>query len=169
MKGTTTARTHKDVLRIRRAVGRDLPELIALENRVFSGDRLSARQWKRHLASDSTHILVARSAGTLLGASVVFFRRDSRVARLYSLATLPEARGRGIGDRLVAAAEQLARARHCRALRLEVRRDNPAAQRLYLQRGYRMIGDHLAYYEDGEDALRYEKSLSDIGSDQSPR
>lgn len=159
MKGSTTTVTAGNTLRIRRAVTGDLAELIALENRVFSGDRLSARQWKQHLASETARIFVARSQGILLGASVVFFRRNSTVARLYSLATLPEARGKGIGERLVAAVEQLARRRRCRTLRLEVRRDNRAAQRLYLRRGYRVIGERLAYYEDGEDALRYEKPL----------
>jgi ribosomal protein S18 acetylase RimI-like enzyme len=116
-----------DTLRIRRAVIGDLPELIALENRVFNGDRLSARQWKQHLASDTARVFVARKHGVLHGASVAFFRSNSTVARLYSLATLPEARGQGIGERLVVAVEQLARRRHCRKLRLEVRRDNPIA------------------------------------------
>ncbi|MGB0132655.1 GNAT family N-acetyltransferase [Dokdonella sp.] len=168
MTDTPTARPDESTLRIRRAVSVDLPELIALENRVFSGDRLSARQWSQHLASDTARIFVARSQSTLLGASVVFFRRNSSVARLYSLATLPEARGRGIGDRLVAAVEQLSRRRQCRALRLEVRSDNAAAQRLYLQRGYRLIGERLAYYEDGVDALRFEKLLSGKPSQDLP-
>lgn len=145
--------------RIRRAVSSDLPGLVALEYRVFAGDRLQARQWRRHLDSDSARILVARQHGSLLGASVVFFRRNSRVARLYSLATLPEARGGGIGGRLVAAVEQLARRRQCDTLRLEVRRDNLAAQRLYEARDYHPTGERKAYYEDGMDALRYEKVL----------
>ncbi|MEZ5460421.1 GNAT family N-acetyltransferase [Dokdonella sp.] len=156
----TSTHPDKDTVRIRRAVRGDLAELIALENRVFSGDRLSARQWNRHLASDTARVLVARSHGMLLGASVVFFRSNSSIARLYSLATVPEARGRGIGERLVAASEQLARRRHCRSIRLEVRRDNSSAQRLYERRGYLRIGERPRYYEDGETALRYGKVLS---------
>lgn len=159
MKSAATPRIDKNAVRIRRAVSGDLSELVAMENRVFKGDRLSPRQWNQHLASDTAHVFVARSHGVLLGASVVFFRRNSRVARLYSLATLPEARGRGIGEHLVAAVEQLARRRHCGKLRLEVRRDNHAAQRLYLRRGYQLIGERAAYYEDGEDALRLELAL----------
>lgn len=160
MRETSAPSLNSNALRIRRAVGGDLPDLVALENRVFSGDRLSARQWSQHLASESARIFVARSQGILLGVSVVFFRRNSTVARLYSLATLPEARGRGIGDGLVTAVEQLARRRHCDKLRLEVRNDNLAAQRLYARRDYKLIGERTAYYEDGENALRYEKTLS---------
>ena len=159
MNDEATARIDKNEVRIRRAVSGDLPELIRLENRVFKTDRLSPRQWKLHLASDTARIFVARSQGVLLGAAAVFFRRNSGVARLYSLATLPEARGRGIGEHLVAAVEQLARRRGCDRLRLEVRRDNRAAQRLYVRRDYKPLGERIAYYEDGADALRYEKAL----------
>ena len=37
--------------------------------------------------------------------------------------------------------------------------DNPAAQRLYERKGYRRFGLKSGYYEDGADALRYEKAL----------
>lgn len=159
MKSPSIPATAMQAPRIRRAVEGDLQDLVALENRVFDGDRLSPRQWKRHLASASASILVAVAQGALLGASVVFFRRNSTLARLYSLATSPEARGCGIGERLVAAVEQLARRRRCNRLRLEVRRDNSAAQRLYLRRGYQPIGESAGYYEDGEGAFHYEKEL----------
>ncbi|EIM03355.1 acetyltransferase [Rhodanobacter sp. 115] len=66
-----------------------------------------------------------------LGTAVVFFRKGSKVARLYSLASKPDARGKGVGTSLVEAAEAAARRRRCHALRLEVRTDNLAAIRLY--------------------------------------
>jgi ribosomal protein S18 acetylase RimI-like enzyme len=40
-----------------------------------------------------------------------------------------------------------------------VRQDNLAAQRLYERHGYRRIASVVAYYEDGADAWRYEKTL----------
>jgi ribosomal-protein-alanine acetyltransferase len=148
-------------LRIRRAVDIDLPALVALENRIFTSDRLSARQWNQHLASDSARVLVASVDRELVGAAVLFFRRGNDIARLYSLAIAPAMRGRGIGDALLETAESAALARRCRRVRLEVRRENPAARRLYERRGYRLIGERIGYYEDGEDALRYEKTLAD--------
>ena len=87
----------------------------------------------------------------------------STLARLYSIATAPAARGRGLGATLLAAAEDAARARNCRALRLEVRVDNTAAIALYERAGYRRIGRYREYYEDGEDAWRYEKALMSAG------
>jgi ribosomal protein S18 acetylase RimI-like enzyme len=90
----------------------------------------------------------------------VFLRRCSTIARLYSIAVDPVARGSGLGAALLAAAERAARRRGVRRLRLEVRQDNPAAIALYETRGYRRIGARAAYYEDGADAWRYERALA---------
>jgi ribosomal protein S18 acetylase RimI-like enzyme len=145
--------------RIRRAVAADLEALVALEHRSFSHDRLSRAQYRRHLASDSALVLVANGGRHLYGSAVLFFRRGTRVARLYSLATASEARGHGLGTALLDAAETAARRRRCRCLRLEVRTDNVAAIRLYERHGYTRTGRRTGYYEDGSDAWRYEKPL----------
>jgi ribosomal-protein-alanine acetyltransferase len=137
-----------------------LPALIALENRVFTADRLSARQWRHHLRNASSGVLVAERDGAIAGAAVVFFHALHRIARLYSIAVTPEARGIGLGEMLLAAVEKLARQRGSAAMRLEVRTDNAAAQRLYERRGYRRFGVRCGYYEDGADALRYEKAFA---------
>lgn len=144
---------------IRRATIDDLAALVALENATFAIERMSARQLRRHLESVSAEVLVATREREVIGAAVLFFRRASRVARLYSIAVAAAARGSGVGEGLLAAAEQSARRRGSRALRLEVRRDNAGAQRLYERRGYHDFGVHRAYYEDGHDARRYEKRL----------
>lgn len=145
---------------VRRAVAADLDELVALEQRSFSSDRLSRAQYRRHLGSDSALVLVASANHHLfLGSAVLFFRKRSTVARLYSLATQPEARGKGVGAALLEAAAVTARRRGSRALRLEVRTDNAAAIGLYERHGFRRIGRYAYYYEDGADAWRYEKTL----------
>lgn len=146
-------------VRVRRAEPSELDDVHALELVAFDSDRMSREQYRRHLDSDSALVLVANARRRFLGTAVVFFRRGSRVARLYSLASRPDARGMGVGSALLAASEAAARRRRCRALRLEVRVDNAAAISLYQQRGYRPLGRHRAYYEDGSDALRYEKML----------
>ena len=142
---------------VRRARRGDLDALVALEQASFAGDRMSARQWRRHLASPRAIVVVAVERGALLGAAVGFLHAAHDIARLYSLATSAAARGRGVGDRLVAAIERAARESGRQRVRLEVREDNAAAQRLYERRGYQPIGRRVAYYDDGEDALRFEK------------
>ena len=146
--------------RVRRAAASDLDDLIDLEQRSFSSDRLSRAQYRRHLDSDSALVLVASANHHLfLGSAVLFFRKRSAVARLYSLATRPEARGQGVGAALLEAAAVTARRRGSRALRLEVRTDNAAAIGLYERHGFRRIGRYARYYGDGTDAWRYEKTL----------
>ena len=146
---------------VRAATPADLEALVALELRAFSGDRMSRAQYRRHLASAGAAVLVADAPGEeLLGSALVFFRKGSARARLYSIATAPAARGRGIGMQRLAAAEAAARDRGCRALRLEVRVDNAVAIALYERVGYRRIGRYADYYEDGADAWRYEKCLA---------
>jgi [ribosomal protein S18]-alanine N-acetyltransferase len=148
-----------EALGVRHAVPADVAGLIELENASFSSDRLSPRQWRRHLASDRACILVIPAQRKMCAAAVVFFRSNSRIARLYSLAVSASARGRGLGERLLSACETESRQRGCSHLRLEVRADNMAALRLYDRRGYKLFGRHDGYYADGEDALRYETLL----------
>ncbi len=148
-------------VRVRRADPSDLDDLVALEQRAFSTDRMSRDQYRRHLDSDSAEILLAGAGQhTCLGSVVLFFRTGSTVARVYSLATQPEARGQGVGTALLRAAVAAARRRGCRVLRLEVRADNAAAIALYERLGYRRIGSYGHYYQDGVDALRYELALA---------
>lgn len=136
----------------------DLDDLVALEQRTFDNDRMSREQYRRHLDSTTARVLVASANHRkFLGTAVVFFRKRSHVARLYSLASQPEARGKGIGTALVEAAEAAARQRKCHALRLEVRADNTLAIAFYQRLGYQRIGLLKAYYEDGADGWRYEK------------
>ncbi|MGX1099553.1 ribosomal-protein-alanine N-acetyltransferase [Amorphus sp. MBR-141] len=148
------------VAAIRRAVPADVPRLVALENAVFASDRLSQRSLRTLIARPSASVLVAESAGRLVGALVVLYRRSSRLARLYSLSVAPGMRGAGLGGLLLAAAEDDARGRGAGAMRLEVRSDNAGAIALYRRHGYRHIGNRESYYADGGDALRFGKTLS---------
>src|SRR5581483_4060300 len=79
---------------------------------------------------------------------------------LYSIAVAPHMGGRGLGAMLLKAAEDAALARDCRSIRLEVHETNAAAISRYRKSGYRQFGRHARYYEDGGDALRFEKRLA---------
>jgi len=147
-------------VRVRRAEVSDLDDVVALEESSFAQDRLSRAQYRKHLDSETALVLVASANHRrFLGTAVVFFRKGTTVARLYSLATQPAAQGKGVGSALIEASEVSARQRGCRSLRLEVRKDNGVAIRLYERLGYEKIGEYAAYYADGTDALRFEKQL----------
>lgn len=137
----------------------DLDALVALEERCFSGDRMSRRSYAAALANPRAVVLVARGTAGLLGAATLFFRADSPAGRLYSIAVAPEARGQGLGAGLLRAIEAAASRRGAAALRLEVSVGNKSALALYQKSGYGVIGRVAGYYEDGSDAWRLEKRL----------
>jgi len=60
---------------------------------------------------------------------------------------------------LLEAAIEQARAAGASVLRLETRVDNEAAQSLFRRHGFTPLDRKPAYYEDGTDALRFQKSL----------
>jgi ribosomal protein S18 acetylase RimI-like enzyme len=144
---------------VRKAERGDVDALAALEHRVFATDRLSRRSLQRFLKSPSADVIVAEDDTGLAGNAIVLFRPRSLVARLYSIAVAPAMGGRGVGAMLLAAAEAAALARGCRAIRLEVHVTNHAAISRYRKSGYREFSRLRRYYEDGGDALRFEKRL----------
>ncbi|MFI4989162.1 MAG: GNAT family N-acetyltransferase [Alphaproteobacteria bacterium] len=147
---------------IRPAAAADIPALVALENRSFAGDWLSARSFRRLIREGQAAVLVEEWQGEIRGYALLFFRRNSRAARLYSFAVAAEHRGQGLAKALLAAAERAAAAHGSATLRLEVRADNHQAQALYRKAGYRSIGHSPGYYHDGADAVRMEKPLDAV-------
>ena len=145
---------------IRHADRADLNALLALEEATFDVDRISHAQWRRHIGSTTAAVLVGGSADSVDAAAVVFYRRNTRMARLYSLAVGAHARGTGLGGTLLAAAEVNARARGCHTMQLEVRLDNASAIALYERQGYLRVARLHHFYEDGADAWRYVKALT---------
>ncbi|MCB1737979.1 MAG: GNAT family N-acetyltransferase/peptidase C39 family protein [Gammaproteobacteria bacterium] len=134
--------------------------LVALENRCFTSDRLSRRQYRHLLQRGNAQILVLDDDDHGLAAAiVVLFRRATSIARLYSIAVDPAKRGLGLAQTLVAAAEAEAWAQSRAWMRLEVRKDNTASIGLFERLGYRRFGEYRDYYEDHMDAWRLEKQL----------
>jgi ribosomal protein S18 acetylase RimI-like enzyme len=152
---------------IRTAVLDDLDQLQQLENSCFTLDRLSRRQLRYLLTKGKAHLLVAEERSrNLLGYVAVLFSKATSMARLYSIAVAPAQQGRGLGGRLLLAAEETAWEHQRAYMRAEVRLDNIASLALFERHGYRRIGRWHDYYEDHMDAWRLEKRLH---PDISPR
>lgn len=146
---------------IRSARRQDLDALVAIENAAFAIDRITRRSFRYLLTRANAQTRVWEDTdGRLLGYVMVLFHTGTSLARMYSLAVHPDARGRGLGRELTIAAEQLALDEGCISLRLEVRRDNVWAIALYEALGYHLFGTKKDYYEDHMEALRYEKRLA---------
>lgn len=140
----------------------DLDAIEALENRVFSGDRLSRRSLRRYIAASGALMLAALSDEAFSGYALIGLRKASAKASLYSIAVDPDMGGRGVGRALMLAAERGAAAHGRAALTLEVRSDNAGAIALYDKLGYERFDVIADYYEDGQSALRMRKALRPI-------
>ncbi|KAA5605252.1 GNAT family N-acetyltransferase [Roseospira marina] len=142
----------------------DLDALVRLEAAAFETDRLSRRSFRRFIEHGRADCTLAEVGGRLLGYALILFRDGTALARLYSIAVTPDARGQGIGAHLVRAAEAAALERDCVLLRLEVRADNGPAQALYRRLGYRPFGRLRDYYEDHADAVRMQRALRAVAA-----
>jgi ribosomal-protein-alanine acetyltransferase len=151
------AADHAVVLRAARPD--DIDELVAIENECFDYDRLNRRNFHWMLNKANASLIVAEIDAALVGYVLVLYHAGTSLARLYSMAVLPQVRGAGIGRRLLVAAERAAEARDSAYMRLEVRPDNAQAIALYESNGYRFLEVKHAYYEDAADARRYEKRI----------
>jgi ribosomal protein S18 acetylase RimI-like enzyme len=147
-------------VKLRRAREADLDALVALEQAVFTTDVLSRRSFRRFLTAPGAALIVAENDDRIAGYVLVLYPPRSKLARLYSIAVAPHIVRRGIGPRLLAAAEKAARRHGRRAMRLEVHEHNGRAIARYEKSGYRPFGRHRGYYEDRADALRFEKPLA---------
>ncbi len=143
----------------RLAVTADIDNLVKLENRCFSEDRISRRSFRRFIEMPRDRVVVAFEDDQILGYSLVLMNAATRLARIYSIAVSPQARGRGLGEQLVRQSEQHAVEAGRIVMRLEVREDNAGAIALYRRLGYRVFGNYRDYYEDHGNALRFERRI----------
>lgn len=146
---------------LRAGTSEDVDALVRLERDCFAGDRIGPRSWRRLIGSGSASVTVVESAGCIVAATVLLFRRNTSVARLYSIAVAPVSRGNGLSRLLMQNAIDCAHASRSALLRLETREENVKAQALFESCGFSRFGRREGYYEDGASALLYERALWD--------
>ena len=103
------------------------------------------------------HTLVAESSNRSMG--FVTFELGSGAAHIGAIAVVRSARGRGIGARLLRAAEVLAQKLGARVVELETGEANLAALDMFVRAGYRIEGRIPRYYRSGYDALTLRRDL----------
>ncbi|MGJ9372935.1 ribosomal protein S18-alanine N-acetyltransferase [Nesterenkonia sp. CF4.4] len=152
----------------------DVPEVLALENRLFPHDAWPESFFYDELAHTAAHpdevptrrYWVARDAsGQLAGYAGMMCVLP--LADVQTLAVAPEAQGHGLGTRLLRLLIDAAREQSAEQILLEVRADNPGAQALYRREGFTHIHTRAQYYPDGQDALIMQKPLTDLDAPSS--
>jgi len=146
----------------------DVEAVLALEHALFPSDGWTAEGFWSELAGwpQTRHYVVAEEGDPRSGAPLPIVgyagllapRRSD--ADIQTLAVAPSAQRRGIAGLLLDELLREALAHACPAVLLEVRADNPAAQRLYARRGFERISVRRGYYDAGRvDALVLRRRL----------
>src|SRR3989338_2673840 len=97
---------------------------------------------------------------TLIGYGLVLINAGTSLARLYSICVRNKYQGYGLASTLISLLEKKAADdEDCAYLRLEVKKTNKGAIKLYERLGYQVFTKKEDYYEDGETALCFEKRI----------
>lgn len=142
---------------IENAGWRDFNEVRRLEKACFPVDAWPFWDTLAVLTLPDVVRLKAVASGRTVGFIAVDIRHRDHLAWIATICVDPAYRRRGVASTLIRAVEarlQVAR------LRLSVRMSNQGARRLYLGLGFEEAERWPRYYQDGEDALVMEKTLT---------
>jgi ribosomal-protein-alanine N-acetyltransferase len=135
---------------------RDLNALRKLEQVCFPKDAWPLLDLLGVLSMPNIVRLKAVDGDRLVGFVAADVRAAQDIAWIATIGVLPEYRRRKVASTLLESCE---RRLHIGSVRLSVRGSNEAALKLYTGLGYQEFGTWPGYYQDGEDALVFEKRL----------
>ncbi len=146
---------------IRLARPGDLDAIVRVDVRSFTR-HWPADEFRAHLSDPLVTFLLAEDEDGALGYAHVRAVVDE--AELLNVAVDPRGRRRGLGRRLLEAAQGAARSGGAERMFLEVRADNEAAIALYRACRWEQVGIRKRYYsEDGADAIVMSIDLVEAG------
>jgi len=136
-----------DVGIIRRASINDLDDIVKIEHRCFQGDSAySKKQLKYLLLKAKSICLTEVNNNEIRGYIIVLFKTRSNIAGIETIGVDPAFRGKGVGVRLLTAAEENILLLGLKRIRLEVSTKNITALNLYKKLGYLPIELLTNYY-----------------------
>ncbi len=145
-------------------VDADLDQVLVLEQVIFP------EPWGREcfpVGNGRPGILnlVAESEGRVAGY-VMAWGQDR--LHLVNIAVAPESRGKGLGRKLMAAAEEFGRSIGAGLLWLEVRESNRSARSFYQSLGLVPVRVRKQYYSNGEDAIIMKREILSVPGSATP-
>ena len=139
-------------VRVRPMEAGDVPAVVEIESEAFTTP-WQAETFDGLIGRDGMELLVMESAdGEVVGYAVLWCIMDQ--GELANLALRPDARGRGLGARLLAEVVAVCRDRGVTSLYLEVRASNQPAIDLYENFGFQDVGRRRAYYQSPREDAR---------------
>ena len=146
---TAATAGHRDDPAVRLAPMRwwHIDALMPLEDELFGEERWTPAMFWSELAQGPTRYyrIAVEPAGALVGYGGLCAYPDE--AWVQTLGVRGDRQRRGIGATLLDDLLAEAAKRRARRISLEVRADNPGAQRLYATRGFEAVGLRRGYYQ----------------------
>ncbi len=164
---------------IRLATKTDIPQILQLINEVVPALTAEGNfQWDTGypnaeiFENDITlnELWVADAEGDIAGVAAITTDQEPEYAManwnvnetavvVHRLAIIPRYRGKGIANKLLLQAEQVARSRGIKVMRIDTNVVNTAAQQLFLRAGYIYAGEIGLDFRPGMRFYCYEKRL----------
>ena len=140
----------------------DVPVLTSLERTMFPDYPWSQAQFKEEIAGigSTRQFFLALNDGSIIGYAGIMVVAPGVPADLLTIAVLPDFRGHGIAQAMLAELEAWAKSKGAPEIILEVDTKNEGAIRLYDFARYEKISTRKNYYGLGIDALIMRKELS---------
>ena len=139
----------------------DVPVLTSLERSLFPDYPWSQAQFKEEIAGlgGTRQFILALNEGSIIGYAGIMVVAAGVPADLLTIAILPDFRGQGLAQEMLAELESWAKAKGATEIILEVDTKNESAIRLYKFSRYEEISTRANYYGLGVDALIMRKEL----------
>lgn len=145
-------------VKIRKATLNDLGTIYKIERESFAHPY--SKKFLSYLLKRKQQInLVAERRDKIVGYSST--RLERNIGHILSVAVHPEWRREGTGTELINYTMKSLKEQKCKEMFLEVRRSNTTAMKFYKKIGFEKKRVKKNYYENGEDAFIYYKSLTD--------
>ena len=146
----------------RMALAKDISRLVEVEEVCFDYDQLDKRKFRYFIQKGHDDLIVQTLEEVIVGYALLLFKKGSSLARLYSIAVLPEYKGMGLGQKLLEEVEIRAQEKDCSYIRLEVKKSNVRALQLYKKMGYLEFAIKAHYYDNNENAICLEKKVQNL-------
>lgn len=144
---------------VRPMISADMSQIMEIENASFKHPYEQSHFQYELLENPFAHILVATVDSLVVGFVDFMITFDS--ATINQIAVKENVRAKGIGTRLIGEMIKVCKEQKDEVdfVTLEVRASNLTAQKFYKRHAFELITTKKAYYDDGEDALYYVRSI----------
>ncbi|MBP5091277.1 MAG: ribosomal protein S18-alanine N-acetyltransferase [Bacilli bacterium] len=144
---------------VRPMISADMSQIMEIENASFKHPYDQSHFQYELLENPFAHVLVATVDSLVVGFIDFMITFDS--ATINQIAVKEALRAKGIGTRLIGEMIRVCKEQKDEVdfVTLEVRASNLTAQKFYKRHAFELITTKKAYYDDGEDALYYVRSI----------